>query len=344
MKIRFLGICCLSVLIFGVVSHICAQATNPININRSTVSGYVFGPHKTRVAQIRVELLNEFNRVLARTQTDGSGRYYFRGIPSSGRFSVKVLPLGLDFEEQTQDFEISGFNPAGIPMADNIQLDFYLKSGKTDTNLVVAPGTIFVETVSEEAKKSYEKAIIDLDAKRTDAGIEKLKHALELSPSYYAASERLGIEYLGKGKFEEARNVFTVAVATNPRGFSSWYGLAYADFELEKNEATLEAIEKALLLMPRSVEALLLRGLALRKLKRYVDAEGSLIEAKKYDNGKTPAIHWNLALLYAHNLKRYKDAGDELELYLKADPSAPNKDAVKKLIKKFHENPNAADQ
>jgi tetratricopeptide (TPR) repeat protein len=131
-------------------------------------------------------------------------------------------------------------------------------------------------------------------------------------------------------------------VKVNPRSFNGWYGLSYANYALDKSTAAVESGEKAVSISPNSVNALLILGISQRQAKQYEKAEKYLLKAKKLDNGKTPDINWNLALLYAHNFKRYKDAADELELYLKLTPQSPNAENVKKLIKKFRENPTAS--
>ncbi|MCB1023836.1 MAG: hypothetical protein KDB79_05590, partial [Acidobacteria bacterium] len=82
-----------------------------------------------------------------------------------------------------------------------------------------------------------------------------------------------------------------------------------------------------------------LLGMSLRKIQEFEKAEEAFLKAKELADGKSPDIHWNLALLYAHNLNRYKDAAKELELYLKAKPDIQNKEAIKKLIKEFKNKP-----
>jgi tetratricopeptide (TPR) repeat protein len=111
---------------------------------------------------------------------------------------------------------------------------------------------------------------------------------------------------------------------------------------LNKPEAAVIGAQNALEIEKNSVNALFILGLSQRRLKKYEAAEKSLVQARKLDKGKTPDINWNLALLYAHNLKRYNDAANELETYLKNYPDAPNKEAVKKLIKQFRETPPAS--
>ncbi|MBC7901332.1 MAG: tetratricopeptide repeat protein [Saprospiraceae bacterium] len=281
-----------------------------------------------------MELRNEFNSVLNRTRTDGSGRFSFLGL-SSGRFSIKVLPLGTDFEEQTQDIEISGIEARGRPIPENVQLDFYLRLRKNPTPAVNR--VLFAQEIPEEAKKLYENAVSDLDRQKTAEGMQALETAIGLFPGYFLALERLGIECLKIQKYAEADKYFSTAVKVNSRSFISWYGLAYANFSLNKPESVIDAAGNALILDPRSVNTLFFLGVSQRHLKMYVAAERSLLQAKKLDGDKTPDIYWNLALLYAHNLKRYKDAAIELEVYLKAKPHAKNAALVRRLIQEFRD-------
>jgi tetratricopeptide (TPR) repeat protein len=153
----------------------------------------------------------------------------------------------------------------------------------------------------------------------------------------------LGLLYIGQNKFENAIEALTRAVEVNDRSFTAWYGLSYSAYSLNKPEASIIAAKKALELDKSSVNALFILGLSQRRMKSYAEAEKSLVQAKTLDKGKTPDINWNLALLYAHNFKRYNDAANELETYLKNNPNAQNREAVKKLIKQFRENPPASE-
>jgi Flp pilus assembly protein TadD len=308
--------------------------------NRSTVTGYVFDSQRSPVAQIPVELMNDVNSVLQRTKTDGSGRFVFRGL-SSGRFSVRVLPIGTDLQEQSQDVEIFGVGARGRPLSDNIQIDFYLRPKKTTANSAAVNDVIFAQEIPLEARKLYEKAVTDLEDKRIEQGIISLQQALGLFPTYYLALERLGAVYINQQKYENARDVFSKAVSVNSRSFNCWYGLSYVNYTLRQPEAAIEAARKAISINSRSSDALLFLGLSLRQAKNYEEAEKSLKQADKLTERKSPDIHWNLALLYAHNLKRYGDAADELELYLKTSPDTPNTENIKKLIKQFRENSTA---
>jgi tetratricopeptide (TPR) repeat protein len=149
----------------------------------------------------------------------------------------------------------------------------------------------------------------------------------------------LGGLYISRQKYDGARDIFNRAVAVNERSFNGWYGLSYSNYALKQSAQAIDAGRKAATLNSNSADAHLILGISLRQAKQYQEAEKFLRQAKKIAQGKSPDVHWNLALLYAHNFKRYKDAADELELYLKVNPNTHNTEDVKKLIKQFRENP-----
>jgi tetratricopeptide (TPR) repeat protein len=303
--------------------------------SRSTISGYVFGPHRSPIENARVELRNDVNSTLARTQSDTSGRFLFFNVPS-GRLSVTVLPLGTDLAEQTQEIEIGGVGVRGQSVAENVQLDFYLRPGKPRERMVNA--VVFQQDVPEEASRIFATAIADLDGKRPEAGIDGIKKALVVFPKYFLALQRLGAEYLRQEKFSDASAAFTGAAAVNPDSLESWYGLSLSSYSDGKFEAAVVAATRALVVDKNSVNSLLVLGMSQRGLTHFDEAEKALLRAKRLDNGKTPEIYWNLALLYAYNLKRNDAAADELELFLKATPDNPESANIRKLIKKLRAN------
>lgn len=317
-------------VLFFLLSGFAVQAQQ----NRSSVSGFVFGPQRMPVAQIPIELLNELGSVIQRARTDASGKYSFRGL-SHGRFSLRVLPLGTDFEEQTLEIEIAGIGALGRTIPDNVQKDVYLRPRKKNNAEINA--VLFAQDVPAPAQAIYERAVSALDNGKIEEGVKELEKALGIFPDYYSALERLGLAHVSQKNYEKGRDAFSRAVSVNQRSFNAWYGLSYTNYALRRPEAAAEAAGKAVLLNPESAEALLYLGISQRELKRYEEAEKALIKAEKLAAGRLSAIHWNLALLYAHNLNRYRNAADQLESYLKAEPDAPNKEIIKKLIKQFRE-------
>ena len=304
--------------------------------SRNTITGFVFTPDRRPVSNVPVELANEVYQVLQRTRTDGSGRYFFAGL-SSGKFLVKVMPLGTNLEEQSQEVEIINISRPGGSTSDQAYKDFYLRVRKGGPDIRPISGTIFAQEVPPEAKKLYERGIADLENNRTDAGINSLLESLKAFPEYYIALERLGREYVRQGNYEFARAVFIKMVSVNDRSFAGWYGLGFASYALKQPNIAIEAANKAITLEQGAVEAHLLLGVSQRLAKNFLEAEKALLKAKELAKGTSADVHWNLALLYANNMNKFKEAADELEIYIKIAPPDAKLDDVKKLVAKFRE-------
>jgi tetratricopeptide (TPR) repeat protein len=287
------------------------------------------------VPDVPVELNTDLGRTLSRTRTDSSGRYVFNGVPF-GRVAIHVLPLGTDYDQQTQTIDIGDIGARGQLIPDNIQLDFYLRPRKSDPRQI--NGVVFAQEVPEEAKKLYESGVAELDRERGDQGVQQLRRAIEIFPTYFAALERLGQEYIKEQKWQDAAEMFSRSTAVNDQNFSSWYNLGFANYRTGKFAPAVEALNRATSLNRKVSSVYFVLGAAQRRLGKFDDAEKSLLEAQKLDKGKTPDLYWETALLYTYDLKRYQDAADQLELFLKADRKNPNAESVKKIIARLRQN------
>lgn len=304
--------------------------------SRNTITGFVFSADRQPVPQVYVEVMNEVYQVLQRTRTDGSGRYFFGNL-SSGRFVVKVLPLGTGLEEQSQEVEIVNIPRPGGSTSDQAYKDFYLRRRASGTGVKENSGTIFVQDVPPDAKKLFDRGVSELDGNRTDAGVQSLVDALKIFPEYHSALERLGLEYVRKQNYMYARAVYTKLVSVDEKSFAGWYGLGFSAYALKETAIAVEAASKATVLDQGSTSAFLLLGISQRLAKNFAAAEKALLQSKTLAKGTSADVHWNLALLYGNNLKKYKEAADELEAYLKIAPATANVEEVRKLITRFRE-------
>lgn len=304
----------------------------------NSISGHVFGPQREPLSDITIELLDDFSRTIARTRTNASGRYFFNNI-SSGRYRIRILSLGTDFQEQEQDVEIQNFTRsdrgggATVSGFQNVQQDFYLRARKSDP--FGKAESVFVQEIPPNAKQLYDEAIQLLEKNDVKVGLGKLKNSIEAFPEYFQAIQRLGLEYIKQGHYQAAQILLQRAVEINSRSYISWYGLAYALYSLDYKDKALEAAQKATNLSPNSTESLLLTGTLLRLMGNYGESEKQLTKAKTSATQPIAEIHWQLALLYGNNLKRFAKAADELELFLKIRPNSKDAESIKKLIEDF---------
>ena len=309
---------------------------------RNVIMGHVFGESRLPLSDVFVELLDDLGVTVNRTRTNSSGRYEFASLPE-GRFRVRVLPYGTDYAEQAQEVIISNVSARGGGTGSEIQQkDFYLRlRPELSAGPFAAPGTVFAQEVPEAARRLYERGVAELRAKKEREGFESLKGALDAFPDYFAALDRLGTEYAVRGNsnpayFEAARVLLTRAVAVNPGSYSSAFGLGFAQYNLGMTGEAVENFQRAVRLYDKSVNGHMWLGVALKKAGKLPQAEAALARAKKLSNGKVPEVHMRLAEVYSEQ-KRYGEAADELELFLKHQRDARDADKIRLLIMQLRE-------
>lgn len=303
----------------------------------NAISGRVFGADGHQpVDNVYVELLDEVYSSIGRSKTDSTGFYQFGNL-SQGTFKVKVLPYGTDYLEQTQEVAIQNISVLQGRGHDNVHLDFYLKvRANANAGPFYAPGSIFVQEVPEPARKVYEKGVAALREKKEKEGFEFLKNAIELFPSYYVALDRLGTEYVVRGYYDAALALLTKAVEINPRAYSSTFGLGVSQYNLKQNGEALKNLRKATTLYNKSPNAYLWLGMALKRDNKLTDAETAFKRANDLSKGKSAEVHWQMARFFSEQ-NRYKDAADELELFLKYQTDKQDEEKIKQMIQKLRE-------
>lgn len=307
------------------------------DVSASTISGTVYDPYRNPLQDVDVELLDDLYRQIDRKRTDGTGRYHFYNL-SDGNYTVRVMPFRYDYLDQSQYIEIKTLSIRGTGTGNSHEIrDFHLQPRKgslADTET----GVVFAQAVPKDAEKVYEQAVKDFSKRKPEEAIAGLRNAVKIFPDYFLALQQLGIILTKKGEFSEAAPLLMKAVEVNPKSPTTLFYLGYSLHRLNYNKAAVTALTQAHNLAPASIEVLLSLGTAERMEGKYEDAEKHLLRAKKLTKESIPDIHWELAQLYGLNLKRYKEASDELEQYLKAGKfDAEQVKKVKKLISEFQE-------
>ena len=324
--------------LFAVLPIVMPEAFSANAQGRNSISVQVYGHARQPLADIQVELLNDFGGNVRRGRTNAAGYIVFGGLPANN-YKIRVRPYGTDYEEQEQLVEIINIT-RGDPVTgatitsgtQNEEREFYLRLRKGVDPLTA--GVVFVQDVPAKAKKLYEQALTDLDNKKQQEAFEKLKSALEIFPDYFQALDRLGTEYVRGGSYAPAAVLLEMAAKVNARSYNSWYMLAYSLHSLKRYDDASNAVEKALE-VAQEPGALLLSGVLLRRAKKFEDAEKRLLKAREGARDTMPVIHRELGFLYGYDLTRYAEAVKELKAYLKGSPK--DADDIRKLIAEFEE-------
>lgn len=294
----------------------------------NSISGHVFDDRRTPLPDLQVELLNDVDSVIQRTKTDGSGLFRFRGI-TLGVFQVRVQTFGTSYIGQTKRVELE-------PTRVFEQVDFVLVQKKVAATTVTA-GAVFVQEVPEQARKEYERGaeLLQRPDQRKE-GFETLKKSIEIFPDYFAALELLGTEYIKERDYEPAIPVLTKAIDVNRRSYQCLNLLSVAQYNLQQLPQAVESMKRAIAIDNKSTNANLWLGMLLRQTGQLDEAETYLKQADQLAGSKLPEAHWQLALLF-NQLKRYKEAADHLELFLKVQPEAKDTALIKKLIQRLRQ-------
>jgi Tfp pilus assembly protein PilF len=342
---------CLGVAIGAVAaSPLPVRASNPSSsftihalvtaqAGRSVITGTVFVEARRPIADIWVELLDDFNSTLRRVKTDGSGRFTFSGL-LNGNYRVRVLPYGTDYEEQIQEVTLVSVSVlSGRPGVDRQQIDIYLKVKDRALSgpFAVGPRVIFVQEVPPEAQRSYEEGIRFLRDKKEKEAFASLKKSLEIFPTYYLALDRLGAEYAIRGNkdrsyWEAAQVLLEKAFEVNPRAVNSVFALGWTQFQLGLNPQAVVSLERATALNAKAPDAFLWLGKAQLRASAIDKAEVAFKRANVLAKGKVAEIHRLLAKVYSDQ-KRYAEAVGELELYLKTRSDESEDKKIHELIK-----------
>jgi len=317
------------------VTHIFLSALMALvsfQTNSNSISGHVANDQRVPLADVRVELLNEVDSVIRTVKTDGSGLFVFRKL-SDGTFQVRVQTSGTNYISQTKRVDLA--RPHGFGAAFE-ELDFILNNARNNS-ITAKPGVVFVQEVPEPARKQYQKGaeLLEKSNKRQEA-FAALKSAIDIFPQYFDALEMLGTERVRDAQYEAAIPLLTKALQINARGYASCFALGVAQYNVKQLQPAIESFRRAVSLNEKSINANLWLGIALRQTSRLDEAESYLKRADLLAESKLPEAHWQLALLF-NQLKRFKEAADELEKFLKVQPDARDVELIKKLIQRLRQ-------
>lgn len=322
------------------------NALTSAQAGRSVITGTVFMEAHRPIADVWIELLDDFNSTISRIKTDASGRFTFNNL-INGNYRLRVLPYGTDYKEQVQDVTLVSVSAvSGRPGADRQNIDIYLKLNDRAPvgPFAVGPGVVFAQEVPEEAERLYLEGVRFLREKNEKDGLARLKQSIEVFPSYYLALDRLGGEYAMRGKkdrsyLEAARLLLEKAVEINPRGINSVFGLGWTQYQLGMNAQAVASMERATSLNGKAADAFLWLGKAQMRVAAVDKAELAFKRANELTKGKVSEIHLLLANIYSAQ-KRYTEAANELELYLKTQTDTQDDAKIQELIKKMRAKAN----
>lgn len=289
-----------------------------------TVEGRVSLPDERAAANVRVSLTGRdgINRVAV---TSDSGRYEFRELPP-GKYSVAAVSMA-DAALASGTSEADTLNAGTGRLTVNLSL----RGSNTTTSDAATrrPATLSVaeatQRVPKAARQAFERGLKLKREGRADEAFASLTRAVESFPDYFQALAERGDLLVARRELTAAAADFERALRANARYEPALRGAGYCKLEAREFASAADYLERAATADPARAGTHLLLGVAFLELDRRDEARHSLQQALKLDAAGAARAHIHLANLYARE-HRFKEAADELHLYLEtavADPDAP---------------------
>ena len=256
-------------------------------------------------------------------------------IMGNGRYRFNNIPSGIyEIVAEVEGQEITRFRvDLTSPLLSDVRRDLVLalkNSGVAPAKTVGISASDLYERSSANAAV-FNKASNAIDAKRYDEAADLLTQVVKSDPKDYQAWTELGYVHLLLNKNADAENDFLRAIDLRPNFFLALLDLGRAELAQQKYEVAVEVLNRAVKLRPDSPDANYLLGESYLQIKKGSLAVGYLNEALRLDPKNMAEAHLRLALLY--NAAGMKDkAAAEYEAFLKKKPDYPDRKKLEKYI------------
>jgi Tfp pilus assembly protein PilF len=304
--------------------------TSPVKLDagnggQNTIQGDIFAPSGQRFDR-PVEVRLTTPRGDISTTSNGNGSFVFRAL-TGGRYAVRIDPG----EPYVPSYEIVDVAESGSTgrMGSTFTVQVHLR---LRANAPTTTGVVSANAPPKEAIELYNQALISVKEGKRDQAIEQLKAAIAIHPSFVAALNGLGVQYLKIGKFQPAYEAFNTALTFAPDSFLLHLNAGMALFSLNRFSAAEAEFRAATQKNETSGAAHLYRARALIALNRLTDAVADLKKAIAIGGEDVKTAHRYLAGIHMENGEN-AEAVKELELYLKAAPDTKEADQIKNLIR-----------
>lgn len=305
-----------------------------LSFQKFTIVGSVRDTAGRAVPGVRVLVLDENFQPIRTIFVDSTGQFFVRGL-SPGRYQFNVETTGTPYQEQgTGWIELQALRVRGAG-TEQYPLDFVLKL-KPNKEVPKQGAIVFAQEIPAAARTEYERGVKFLQDRKTEAGIVALKKAIEMFPTYFAALESLGTEYVKTGQYEVAIPILRQALAVNNRASKSFYSLGVAHLKLNQLTEAMENLTQSATLDPNNINTHMMLGIAYHNRQQLKEAEESFQRALKLGGAGIAEARFYLASVYEKQ-RRYGAAIAELERYLKEAKAGRDPEKIKAWMQNLKE-------
>lgn len=269
--------------------------------------------------------------------SDVNGSFNFRSL-RAGSYTV-IVEGGEFFETSRESVYIESANPTArrgtpnvVSVARPFNVQVYLRPKMEPA--AAKPGVLnaALAAVPKGAVELYEKGMDAASRHETDKAIDFLNRAVALYPNFGLALNELGVQYMKRGELDRAEEALVKVTRLTPDAPEPILNYGICLLQRKKFAEAEVQLREALKKNEHAFTAHLYLGITLIPSKRYTEAENSLKKAITLGGPKASRAHYYLGGVYWQT-GSYKEAADELELYLQLEPKAANAERIRATIK-----------
>jgi tetratricopeptide (TPR) repeat protein len=309
-------------LFFGIF---CAQTT-------FTVIGVVRDQAGQAVSGVRFTVIDENYQSIQSSFVDASGQFRVSGL-RMGKYTVRIETSGTPYEEQSQQLELQSLRRVSGDETFPLEIQLKYKKGNEPAT---RNGSVFAQEAPKAARAEFERGENNLKRNKAEAAIASFEKAVRIFPDYFEALESLGVEYVKDGQYESAVESLTRAIKINSRAPKSLYALGLAYMNLHRLAEAIEYLGKSAQLDSNNINTQMMLGLAYGNAGAIDKSEAAFKKALQMGGAAAAEAHFYLAGL-SNKQGDYREARQELELFLREAKNVKDPARIKAMIEKLKE-------
>ena len=270
----------------------------------------------------KVELMQSTNSV-ARGIADKNCTVEFVGVPP-GFYRLVISGRGF-MGIETNEVTVDSFNSEPIEVRVPVSKE----------NQAVSQSALSTSVASlkipKGAAKEFSKASREMDQQDWKGAEASLRRAIEIYPQYAAAYNNLGVVYARVGNREKEAEVLHQAVAMDGQYAPAYVNLARMDLAVNDFPDAENELRKASGLNSEDGVTLVLLTYADFMNHHTDDAINDCKRVHALNNVPHAFAHWTAAFALEQK-KKIAEAGEELRMFVKEEPTGERADAARKEL------------
>jgi len=310
-----------------------------------TIRGKVRDAAGNVMPRVLVDIQNANGAPVGQTTTGTEGDFAFTGLTDSSYTVIVRSPDHAPASETVEFARRVDENSPGETRAVELTI-----TPRADVTPRPTPGRVAVsQAVPAAARDAFERGMRLAREGKAAQAEAAVREAVGVFPDYFDARLWLAAELVRTNRLDDALQQLEAARRVNPKDDRVYVTFGQLLMLRRKYAVAAAAFAEAARLNPSAPQPLLQRGAALVEYASSIDptasrkaaderraalddAERALSEALRLGGARLPAARLQLARVYERRGERAR-AADELERYLRDNPSAANAAAVREAVK-----------